>query len=92
MAKSLLNKFGIEDSQLECISVDGQYVMKGIKAKLLEELDIRLMDEEDKAAWITCLWNPAHELELAMKDVRKDAIFDWLDNDIKMINRNTQYW
>ena len=90
LAMSVLKKFGVEDSQLEGIAVDGEYVKKGIKAKLLEELDIPNMDEEDKAAWITCVWDPAHELELAMKDVRKDVVFDWLENHIKMINEATE--
>ena len=90
MAKSVINSFGVEDKQLEGIAVDGEYVRKGIKDKLLEELDLPGMTAKEKGAWITCVWDPAHELELAMKDVRKDGVFDWLDNHIKLINEATE--
>ena len=49
LAKAELDKIGVEDSQLEGIAVDGEYVKKGIKKKLLETLDIANMSEEDKA-------------------------------------------
>ena len=90
LAKSVLNGSGVDDKQLEGIAVDGEYVRKGIKEKLLELLDLPGMDEEDKAGWITCVWDPAHELELAMKDVRKDQVFDWLEKHIKLINEATE--
>ena len=40
LSKSVLNKAGAENSQLEGIGVDGEYVKKGVKEHLLEELDI----------------------------------------------------
>ena len=49
VAKSVLNSFGVEDRQLEGIAVDGEYVRKGIKEKLLEELDVPDMDDKEKA-------------------------------------------
>ena len=48
------------------------------------------MDEESKKEWITCIWDPAHELELAVKEVRKDQILDWLEKHIKLINEATE--
>ena len=78
-AKTELTKIGVEDSQLEGIAVDGEYVKKGTKKKLLEALDIPNMSEDDKNNWISMIWDPAHELELAVKDVKKDTMFNWLE-------------
>ena len=90
LAKAELNKLGVEDSQLEGIAVDGEYVKKGIKKKLLETLDIANMSEEDKDNWISMIWDPAHELELAVNDVRKDSLFEWLELFIKQVNEVTE--
>ena len=90
LAISVLHNAGAEDKQLEGIAVDGEYVKKGIKQKLLENLDIPNMNEEEKDAWISMIWDPAHELELAVKDVRKDSVFDWLELVIKQINEATE--
>ena len=48
------------------------------------------MNSSEKEDWITFVWDPAHELELAIKDVRKDDIFDWLQRHIKQINEATE--
>ena len=60
------------------------------KQKLLENLDIHDMTEQEKDEWITMVWDPAHELELAVKDVRKDAVFDWFELLISQINEATE--
>ena len=85
-----MNKFGAKDKQIEGVAVDGEYVRKGLKNKLVEELDIPGMNNVDKDSWITLVWDPAHELELAVKDVRKDDVFEWLDLYIKQVNEATE--
>ena len=81
----MLNNVGVENKQLESIEVDGEYVKKSIKEKLLENIDIPEMTDKEKDDWITMVWDPAHELELAVKDVRKDSVFDWLDLHINRL-------
>ena len=51
---------GADEEQLEGIAVDGEYVKKGIKQKLLANLDIPDMTEQEKDGWITMVWDPAH--------------------------------
>ena len=36
------------------------------------------------------IWDPAHELELAVKDVRKDSVFEWLEQNNKQVNDATE--
>ena len=90
LSKSVLNNVGAEDTQLEGIAVDGEYVKKGIKDKLLEDLDIPKMTDKEKDDWITMVWDPAHELELAVSDARKDSAFDWFNLHIRQINEATE--
>jgi hypothetical protein len=59
---------------------------------MIAELDIPGMSSTQKRNWITFVWDPAHELELAVKDVWKEDIFQWLENQIKQINEVAQYW
>ena len=89
LSKSTLKQFGVEDKQVEGVAVDGEYVKKGIKEKLIAELDIPGMNHSQKGDWITFVWDPAHEVELAIKDVRKEDIFQWLENHIKQMNEAT---
>ena len=86
LSKDVLNNAGAEDTQLEGIGVDGEYVKKGFKAKLIEMLEVPGFTLDDKDRWFTMVWEPAHELELAVKDVRKEGTFVWLDQHIKLIN------
>ena len=90
LSKTVVNKFGANDKQIEGVAVDGEYVRKGLKDKLIEELDIPGLNTDDKDSWITLVWDPAHELELAVKDVRKDNIFEWLEHYIKQGNEATE--
>ena len=90
LVKAELNKIGADDSQVEGIAVDGEYVKKGIKKKLLELLDLPDMSNEEKDGWISMTWDPAHELELAVKDVRKDSVYEWLEKIIKQVNDATE--
>ena len=48
LAKSVLQKFGVEDKQVEGVAVDGDYVKKGIKEKMIAELDIPGMSSDQK--------------------------------------------
>ena len=85
-AREVFNSFGFADSQLEGIGVDGEYIKKGVKSKLLELLDIENWTEDDKDFWITAVWEPAHQLELTTKDVRKSSSFEWLENLIDVVS------
>ena len=86
MAKKILNDAGAEDQQLEGIGWDGEYVKKGVKAKFMGVLSIDNWTDDQKDRWITSVWEPAHELELAMKDLRKESIFEWHNKDVNLIN------
>ena len=90
LSKTVVNKFGANDKQIKGVAVDREYVRKGLKDKLIEELDIPGLNTDDKDSWITLVWDPAHELELAVKDVRKDNIFEWLEQYIKQVNEATE--
>ena len=69
MARNVLNGAGVKDSQLEGVGWDGQYVLLGEMEKLIELLDIPGMDTDTKR--ITQMWEPAHNIELATKDLKK---------------------
>ena len=85
-AKEIFNSYGLTDDMLEGIGVDGEYIKKGVKTKLLELLEIDGWTEPDKDKWISAVWEPAHQLELTTKDVRKLDAFDWLEKQINIIN------
>ena len=87
MAKKVLNGAGVKDSQLEGVSWDGQYVRLGVMEKLIELLDIPGMDTDKKRMWITQMWEPAHNIELATKDIRDmTTVFDWFVEHISIVN------
>ena len=85
-AKETFNSFGLADEMLEGIGVDGEYIKKGVKTKLLDLLEIEGWTEAEKDKWITAVWEPAHQLELTTKDVRNEKTFDWLENTINVIS------
>ena len=87
--KKVFNSFGFSDDMLEGIGVDGEYIKKGVKSKLIEILDLDDWTEYEKYFWITAIWEPAHQLELTTKDVRKSAGFEWLENQISVISEIT---
>ena len=66
---------GFSDDQLEGIGWDGEYVKKGVKGKVLDQLEIGDFTKEEMNLWVTEVWEPAHQLELVTKDVKNDAIF-----------------
>ena len=70
---------------LEGIGVDGEYIKKGVKSKLIELLEMDDWTEEEKDDWITAVWEPAYQLELTTKDVRKSESFEWLEHQISVI-------
>ena len=86
MAKKILNDAGAEDNQLEGLGWDGEYVKKGVKSKFIEILNIENWDSDQKNSWITSVWEPAHELELGVIDLRKEDIFEWFNKDVGLIN------
>ena len=86
MAKKVLNDAGAEDEQLEGLGWDGEYIKKGVKSKLMDLLNIEDWNHEQKDGWITSVWEPAHELELATKDVMKESVFEWFNKDVELIN------
>ena len=49
-------------------------------------LSIENWSNEQKDNWITSVWEPAHELEFATKDLRKYSIFEWFNKDVGLIN------
>ena len=85
-AKETFISFGFADNMLEGIGVDGEYIKKGVKTKLLELLEIEDWSESEKDQWITAIWEPAHQLELTTKDVRNSTTFEWLENIISVIS------
>ena len=86
MAKKVLNGAGVKESQLEGVGWDGQYVHLGVMEKLIELLDIPGMDTDKKRMWITQMWEPAHNIELATKDIREMTTDDWFVEHISIVN------
>ena len=84
--KEIFNSYGLADDMLEGIGVDGEYIKKGVKTKLLELLDIDNWPDDEKDLWITAVREPAHQLELTTKDVRKSESFKWLEHQITAIS------
>lgn len=59
----------------------------GVMGKLIELLDIPHMDNAEKQKWITQMWEPAHNIELATKDIREmNTLFDWFLEHISIVN------
>ena len=71
---------GVEDHQVQGGGVDGQYILMGVWGKILAKLDVcrENMTPEELQQWITIIWEPAHNLNLADVDIRGLDIFDWL--------------
>ena len=88
-AKVVFNSAGFTDDQLQGIGVDGEYIKKGVKGKLLQILELEDWTEDEKEEWITAVWEPAHMLELTTKDVKKQDNFEWLEHHIKVISDTT---
>ena len=47
--------------KLEGVGWDGEYVKKGVKKKLIEELVVPDMSIDSLNEWITEVWEPAHQ-------------------------------
>ena len=92
MSKSIFNEAGAGDHQLEGVGWDGQYVKMGVLGKLLEIMEKNNnMDDKQMKEWITQRWEPAHNIELATKDVKDDVgVFDWFNTHIKVVNEATE--
>ena len=86
----LIHDAGVEDSQLEGMGVDGQYIKLGATRKLVSKLEIDGYTEDDLQKWIFQTWEPAHNLNKADEEIRKLQIFDWLEtftNEVGEITR-----
>ena len=84
-ARKVFNDAGFSDDQLECIGWDGEYIKKGVKKKLLEDLQVFDMSSSELDKWIPEIWEPAHQLELATKDIKKDDTFEWFEEHIGIV-------
>ena len=82
LAKEVFNNAGFSDERLEGVGWDGEYEKKGVKRKLL---DVPGRTADELSEWITSRWEPAHQLELATKDVKKESHFDWFEEHIKVV-------
>ena len=82
LSSQMLNLFhsaGAEDSQLEGVGVDGQYIKLGAVTKLISKLDIDGYTDEERQRWIFQTWEPAHNLNKADEEIRNLQIFQWLE-------------
>ena len=86
----LFHGAGVEDSQLEGVGVDGQYIKLGAIKKLISKLDVDGYSEDQLQNWIFVTWDPSHNLNKADEEIRQLQIFDWLvsfTNDVGDITR-----
>ena len=82
---------GVEDSQLEGVGVDGQYIKLGVIKKLISKLEVDGYTEDELQNWIFATWDPSHNINKADEEVRKENIFDWLvkfTNDVGDLTKN----
>ena len=92
MSKEIFNEAGAKDHQLEGLGWDGQYVKMGVLDKLFEILEKHPeMDLNQLKEWVTQRWEPAHNIELATKDIKElEGVFDWFNSHIKIVNEATE--
>ena len=86
----LFHDAGVEDSQLEGVGVDGQYIKMGVITKLISKLDIEGYTDEELQRWIFQTWEPAHNLNKADEEIRNLQNFDWLvtfTNDVGNVTK-----
>ena len=69
---------GVSDDQIEGLGVDGQYVKLGVKKQLVQKLEVSGVSSVQLQGWITEIWEPAHNINLADHYVRDMSMFDWL--------------
>ena len=67
---TLFHNAGAEDSQLEGVDVDGQYIKLGAVKKLISKLDIDGYPDEERQRWIFQTWEPAHNLNKADEEIK----------------------
>ena len=77
---------GFTDDQLEGMGWDGEYVKKGVKGKILEQLEMEGWSKEELKHWVTEVWEPAHQLELVTKDIKEDDPMAWFNQHISILN------
>lgn len=77
---------GFTDDQLEGMGWDGEYIKKGVKGKILEQLEMEGWSKEELKDWVTEVWEPAHQLELVTKDIKDDDPMAWFNQHISILN------
>ena len=56
LAKDVVNKARVDDSQIEGVGWDGQYVKLGVLRELLQILNVPKMSIDERSTWITQIW------------------------------------
>ena len=80
---------GFSDEQLEGIGWDGEYVKKGVKSKIVEQMEMEGWSRVELKEWVTEVWEPAHQLELVTKDIKEDDPMAWFNEHIQTLNDTT---
>ena len=84
--EDLCKIYNTTNSQVAGFSFNGQY--------FLLYVDSKLKDKTHLDADVGFSWDPAHKLQLADKDTRKDEGFEWIDgicSDIVAVLRTKKY-
>ena len=81
---------GVEDSQLEGVGVDGQYIKLGVVKKLISKLVVDGFTEEQLHHWIFETWDPSHNINKADEEIRNLTIFEWLVTFTNVVGDITQ--
>ena len=80
---------GFTDEQLEGMGWDGEYVKKGVKSKIVEQMEMEGWSTAELKEWVTEVWEPAHQLELVTKDIKADDLMAWFNDHIQTLNDTT---
>ena len=75
-----LKKVGVTRAEtVAAIAADGQYHHNDVPQKLVSLLD------KDYPATVPAIWDPAHLMNLAEGDARKDSTGEWVRNTVEVI-------
>ena len=89
IAMELFCDSGISDDQLEGVGLEGEYVKKGVKDKLVDILELNEWTKEELTEWVTEVLEQAHQLEIVSKDEKNDSALSWFPALIKVLNVTT---
>ena len=83
---SCARDFGVEENQIEGIGVDGQYIHLGVKKQLMKLMDVNnILSTDDLNKWVTAIWEPSHNINLADHDISEMQVFSWLTGIINIV-------